>query len=241
MPDEYYSAGMFGREARQKIDQLFAGGKTPIVVGGSGLYIRALVDGFFDKQISDSEVKQRLKDELKQLGITHLYERLKTVDRITAEKIHPNDGHRIVRALEVYELTGKPLSRFQKETSTKANFKTIFVGLNCERKKLYQVIDLRVDSMIREGLLDEVSKLKEMGFVPPLNSLRTVGYQEVFDYLANEIDYSEMLRLTKQRSRNYAKRQLTWFRKDKRIQWFNPDDYNDKSYELINRIVDMLV
>jgi tRNA dimethylallyltransferase len=240
LPDEYYSAGMYGREARQEIDQLFKDGKTPIVVGGSGLYIRALVDGFFAKHVSDPGVKQRVKYELDKLGVTHLYDQLKKVDPVTAEKIHPNDGHRIARALEVYELTGQPLSEFQKEESVKANFVPVFVGLNRERKLLYRIIDLRVDRMISEGLIDEVSKLKELGFVPHLNSLRTVGYREVFDFLANKGDFSDMVRLIKQRSRNYAKRQLTWFRKNKRIQWFNPDDYNEKSNELINLIIDKL-
>jgi tRNA dimethylallyltransferase len=239
-PDEYYSAGMYGKEARQKIDQLFKDGKIPIVVGGSGLYIRALVDGFFARHVSDPGAKQRLECELDKQGVTHLYDLLKKVDPVTAEKIHPNDGHRIVRALEVYELTGQPLSQFQKEESVKANFVPVFVGLNRERELLYRIIDLRVDRMISEGLVDEVSKLKEMGFMPPLNSLRTVGYREVFDFLANKVDFSDMVRLIKQRSRNYAKRQLTWFRKNERIQWFNPDDYNEKSNELINLIIDKL-
>ncbi|MBC8184342.1 tRNA (adenosine(37)-N6)-dimethylallyltransferase MiaA [candidate division KSB1 bacterium] len=240
LPDEYYSAGMYGRDARKKIEQLFESGKTPIVVGGSGLYIRALVDGFFEKQIADAEVRQRLKNELQQYGVTPLYERLQQVDEITAGKIHHNDGQRIVRALEVYELTGKPLSKFQKETSVKADFIPVFVGLNRERKLLYQVVEKRVDLMIKNGLVDEVSKLKEMGFVPPLNSLRTVGYRETFEYLANKIDFSEMVRLIKQRSRNYAKRQLTWFRQDKRIKWFNLDDYEEDTEKLIDLIVERM-
>ncbi len=238
LPDEYYSAGRYGSEARQQIDLLFNSGKIPIVVGGSGLYIRALVDGFFKKRITDPEVRQRLKKELQQQGNASLFERLQQVDEITAEKIHPNDGQRIVRALEVYELTGQPLSQFQEEKSVKANFIPLFVGLNRERKLLYQVIDLRVDCMIKDGLLDEVLKLREMGFVPPLNSLRTVGYQEVFEYLASQIDFSEMVRLIKQRSRNYAKRQLTWFRQDKRIKWFNLNDYEEDPEKLIDQMVE---
>ncbi|MBL7095115.1 tRNA (adenosine(37)-N6)-dimethylallyltransferase MiaA [candidate division KSB1 bacterium] len=240
LPDEYYSAGMYGRDARKKIEQLFESGKTPIVVGGSGLYIRALVDGFFEKRIADAEVRQRLKNELQQHGVTPLYERLQQVDEITAGKIHHNDGQRIVRALEVYELTGKPLSKFQKETSVKADFIPVFVGLNRERKLLYQVVEKRVDLMIKNGLVDEVSKLKEMGFVPPLNSLRTVGYRETFEYLANKIDFSEMVRLIKQRSRNYAKRQLTWFRQDKRIKWFNLDDYEEDRERLVEQVIEIV-
>lgn len=237
-PDEYYSAGRYGKDARQKIYELFQQGKIPIVVGGSGLYIRALVDGFFDKQISDTEVKNRLKLEIKKNGTSNLYDRLKQVDLVTAEKIHPNDGHRIVRALEVYELTGQSLSEFQKQKPEKANFIPIFIGLNRDRKILYQIIEQRVDLMIENNLVDEVKMLIKMGYHSQLNSLQTVGYREVFDYLENRINFDEMVALIKQRSRNYAKRQLTWFRKDKRIKWFNLDDYIGRSDELLNQIIE---
>jgi tRNA dimethylallyltransferase len=224
-PDEYYSAGKFGREARQTIDKLLGEQKIPIVVGGSGLYIRALVDGFFEKQIFDQQVKARLKDEIKNQGVEVLYERLKQVDSISAEKVHSNDKHRIVRALEVYELTGIPLSEFQDQESIKANFNPIFIGLIRDRKHLYQIIERRVDLMLEQGFIEEVIQLKEMGYHSKLNSMQTVGYREVFEYLDHKIDFDEMVQLIKQRSRNYAKRQLTWFRKDKRIKWFDVDQF----------------
>ena len=240
LPDEYYSAGRYGNEARRKIDRLFENKKTPIVVGGSGLYIRALVDGFFDKQIFDAEVKQRLKNEIQQLGISKLYERLQRFDKITAEKIHHHDGQRIVRALEVYELTGQPLSKYQKEKSKQANFTPLFIGLNRQRKFLYRIIEKRVDLMIEKGLVDEVLKLKAMGYLPPLNSLRTVAYREVYEYLDGKVDFTEMVRLIKQRSRNYAKRQLTWFRKDERIKWIDLDKCNSDADGVVNQIVEKL-
>ena len=219
-PDEYYSAGKFGHEARQKINQLFGEEKTPMVVGGSGLYLRALVDGLFEKQIFDQKIKARLKAEMNRQGIAVLYQQLQKVDPVSAERIHPNDGHRIVRALEVYEITGEPLSLFQSEESQKAEFLPIFIGLTRERKKQYQTIEDRVDFMIEQGLVDEVKNLKRLGYHSELNSMKTVGYREVFEWLYEKIDFDEMIRLIKQRSRNYAKRQLTWFRKDKRINWF---------------------
>ena len=219
-PDEYYSAGKFGHEARQKINQLFGEEKTPMVVGGSGLYLRALVDGLFEKQIFDQKIKARLKAEMNRQGIAVLYQQLQKVDPVSAERIHPNDGHRIVRALEVYEITGEPLSLFQSEESQKAEFLPIFIGLTRERKKQYQTIEDRVDFMIEQGLVDEVKNLKRLGYHSELNNMKTVGYREVFDWLSEKIDFEEMIRLIKQRSRNYAKRQLTWFRKDKRINWF---------------------
>lgn len=226
-PDEYYSAGKFGREARQTIERLLNENKFPIVVGGSGLYIRALVDGFFEKQVFDQQVKAQLKNKIKSHGLEALYERLKQVDPISAEKLHPNDQHRIVRALEVYELTGVPLSKFQDQESIKAHFEPIFIGLTRERKHLYQIIEDRVEAMLDQGLVDEVKKLNEMGYHSKLNSMQTVGYREVYEYLDQKIEFNEMVQLIKQRSRNYAKRQMTWFRKDERIKWFDVDQYAD--------------
>ncbi len=237
-PDEYYSAGKFGREARRVIDKLLNEKKTPIVVGGSGLYIRALVDGFFEKQLFDQQVKARLKEEMNKNGLPALYQRLQQVDPISAERLHPNDGHRIVRALEVYELTGEPLSAFQSQQSRKADFEPVFVGLTRDRKHLYQIIENRVDFMLEKGLVEEVTQLQKMGYHSQLNSMQTVGYREVFEYLDQKIDFNEMARLIKQRSRNYAKRQLTWFRKDKRIKWFDVDQYLDLD-ELGNEILDL--
>lgn len=235
-PDEYYSAGKFGREARQTIERLLNENKFPIVVGGSGLYIRALVDGFFEKQVFDQQVKAQLKNKIKTHGLEALYERLKQVDPISAEKLHPNDQHRIVRALEVYELTGVPLSKFQDQESIKADFEPIFIGLTRERKQLYQIIEDRVDAMLDQGLVDEVKKLNEMGYHSKLNSMQTVGYREVFEYLDQKIEFDEMVQLIKQRSRNYAKRQMTWFRKDERIKWFDMDQYPDLG-KLCDKIV----
>lgn len=220
-PDEYYSAGKFGKEARQVIKKLQEQGKRPIVVGGSGLYIRALVDGFFDKQIYDESVKAKLKLQIKESGLEPLYQRLQQVDPESAQKIHPNDGHRIVRALEVYELTGVPLSEFQKESAKKADFEPVIIGLTRDRNELYQIIEKRVDQMIERGLIEEVISLKEKGYGENLNSMQTVGYKEVFQFLAHKIDRDEMIKLIKQHTRNYAKRQLTWFRKDERIHWIN--------------------
>ena len=226
-PDEYYSAGKFSHEARQTIDRLLNVNKFPTVAGGSGLYLRALVDGFFERQVFDQQVKARLKREIEKRGLEVLFERLKQVDPMSTEKLHPNDKHRIVRALEVYELTGIPLSEFQDQENIIASFDPIFVGLTRDRKHLYQIIEKRVDLMLEQGLVEEVIQLKEMGYHSQLNSLQTVGYSEVFEYLDHKIRFDEMSDLIKQRSRNYAKRQMTWFRKDERIQWFNLDQYSD--------------
>ena len=239
-PDEHYSAGKFGREARQKIEELLRENKQPVVVGGSGLYIRALVDGFFEKQASDSAVKARLKQQMSEKGVAFLFERLQKIDPISAERIHPNDGHRIVRALEVHELTDIPLSSLQQQESQQANFEPVFIGLTMERLKLYRIIEARVDQMIEDGLVGEIERLQSQGYSSDLNSLQTVGYREVFDYFDNKYDFDEMIRLIKQRSRNYAKRQLTWFRKDKRIRWFDVDEFDDRN-ELCREIMTLMM
>jgi len=220
-PDEYYSAGIYGKEARVVIDQILAAEKLPLVVGGSGLYIRALIDGFFDAEISDLQIKQKLKKRVEAEGLNVLYEYLTRVDPVLGNRISPYDTQRIIRALEVWEVSGVPLSRFQQTTEMKANFNPIFFGLTMDRQKLYQKIESRVDNMIRQGLLEEVSRLADMGYSDKLISLQSVGYQEVFKYFKGNLSYTRMVELIKQKSRNYAKRQLTWFRKDKRINWFN--------------------
>ena len=226
-PDEYYSAGEFAREARQKIHKLLNRGIQPIVVGGSGLYIRALVDGLFEPKVADPKIKERLTQEAKEKGIRHLHERLRKIDPETAQRLHATDTQRIIRALEVFELTGKPFSEFLKHPPKPADFTATFFGLTRERQRLYRRINERVDRMIEEGLVEEVKKLQSMGYGPHVNALRTVGYREVFQYLAGELSYEQMIELIKQHSRNYAKRQLTWFGKDKRIRWLNLGDFED--------------
>lgn len=241
-PDEYYSAGQFGREARIKIAELQRQGKQPLIVGGSGLYIQSLVDGFFEKEIFDPQLKMRLKTEMATAGLSALYEKLKQVDPDYAQKIHPNDGHRIVRALEVYELTGEPFSTFQEQKRHAADFEPVLVGLTRDRGQLYRMIETRVDQMFAQGLVEEVNSLQQRGYNRQLNSLQTVGYREVFDYLEGKFGYDEMVSLIKQHSRNYAKRQLTWFRKDGRITWIDLTAKNSLEYcrqEIIPQILQL--
>ena len=234
-PDEYYSAGMYGKEARVVIDQILTAGNLPLVVGGSGLYIRALIDGFFDAEISDLQIKQKLQMRVEEEGLNVLYKYLTRVDPVLANRINPNDTQRIIRALEVWEVSGVPLSRFQQSTGKKTNFNPLFLGLTMDRQRLYQKIESRVDNMIKQGLLEEVSRLADMGYSDELISLQSVGYQEVFEYFKGNLSYVKMVELIKQKSRNYAKRQLTWFRKDKRVNWFNIERLENLN-EIVNKI-----
>jgi tRNA dimethylallyltransferase len=227
-PDEYYSSGQYGREARDCIEDIFDRGKEPIVVGGSGLYIRALVDGFFEPKVSDLRVKNDLKRQASEKGISTLYEKLRSVDPVTANRLHATDTLRILRALEVFEITGEPFSKFLQNKPEPADFRPVFIGLTLDRQELYSKIESRVDKMFAEGFLDEVKGLKSRGYGSSLNALQTVGYKEAFLFLNGKIDFSEMISLIKQKSRNYAKRQMTWFRKDSRIHWLDLDSFKSE-------------
>ncbi len=222
-PDEYYSAGEYGRAARRKVADIFEREKQPLVVGGSGFYIQALVDGLFAPQISDPEVKIKWHRRIEKEGKDKIFAFLEKIDPESARRLHPNDVQRIVRALEVYELTNRPLSAFQPGREEPADFDTVFFGLARKRHRLYQRIEARVDAMIEAGLFVEVRSLLEKGYDERYNALQTVGYREVFPFLRGEISREESIDTIKVNSRRYAKRQMVWFRRDKRIHWLDAD------------------
>ena len=226
-PVEKFTAVDYGKEAREIITGIIKRNKQPIAVGGSGLYLKALIEGFFQGPKADEKVREKLEREAQEFGGPHLFNRLKEVDAPAAERIHPNDLVRIIRALEVYELTGKPISIWQREGEYEPlPLRFVKIGLNLERKKLYQRINLRTEEMISQEFLDEVKKLKKKGFTPELKALKTVGYQELFDYLEGKFDLPAAIEKIKLNTRHYAKRQLTWFRKDKEIIWLDAENEN---------------
>ena len=220
-PDVPYSAGEFGRAGRAAIDGILSRGRSPLVVGGSGLYIRSLIDGLFDGPGAEPQVRAALERELDERGITALLEELRRVDPEIGGRISPTNPRRIIRALEVYRTTGTPLSSYQRMGRVETKFDPLFVGLRWGREELYRRIEDRCLEMLEGGLLHEVESLRERGYGPELNALQTVGYAEAFRHLAGEIAHEEMVRLFKQNSRRYAKRQMTWFNADPRIQWID--------------------
>jgi tRNA dimethylallyltransferase len=219
--EEGYSAARYEREAGAIADKLLAENKVPIIVGGSGLYIRILINGIFPSAPASASVREGLKKEAREKGAPALFERLRTVDSEYARVISPGDLRRIVRALEVFELTGAPFSSWHSKHKAEHEPRRAFiVGLRRERDDLYRRIDARVDEMFAGGLVDEVEELCRNGFSDSLAHLRPLGYKEVLDYLAGRTDLDEAVRLTKRNSRRYAKRQMTWFAKEK-VVWID--------------------
>lgn len=223
-PAEEYNAGRYGVEARHKIAELFRSGKKPILVGGSGLYVRAVIDGFFEGPGKDPHIRAHLELRLMKEGPEALLAELRRVDPLAADRMELKKPRRIIRALEVYAITGRPLSTYHQEQSSPPPFDVIQVAMAGKRESLYRQIEHRVDKMLSGGLIEEVRSLQNRGYDRSLNSLNTVGYKEVFDFLESKTPYERMVELIKRNTRRFAKRQLTWFRADKRIQWIDVDE-----------------
>lgn len=220
MPDQPFSVADYQKGADEAISQIRHRGNVPVLVGGSGMYFRAVVDGLFDGPEAAPEFRQKLRQEARESGVQHLHDRLKIIDPKAADNIHHNDLIRIIRALEVYEKSGKRISELQQQwKNSEPRYKFLAFGLIRPREELYRRIEARVDQMIAQGLVDEArSLLKYSRELPMMNCL---GYKELFAFLDGQYDLDEAIRLIKQNTRRFAKRQLTWFRKDKRIRWID--------------------
>jgi tRNA dimethylallyltransferase len=219
-PRDHFSAGEFQREARAVVARLNAAGKPAVAVGGSGLYLRALLDGLFPGPAKDEAVRARLQAEADAQGVEALYRRLVEVDPEYAAAILPGDLRRIVRALEVHELTGQALSSLHREHREAAEpLTSIQVALDLPREELYARIDARADLMLRQGFLEEVRRLLDEGYEDRLAGLRSLGYREMAACLKGECSLQEAAELMKRNTRRFAKRQLVWFRPDPRVYW----------------------
>lgn len=224
-PDEYVSAGAFGEQARTVVSWLNTAGKPAVAVGGSGLYIRALIDGLFEGPGRSCDIRQRLHAAAGAGETPALYAQLQAVDPEYAGKILPGDLRRIVRALEVFELTGKPLSAHHAEQQDDADpLDALQVGLDWPREVLYARINARVLRMFEAGLVHEVESLLQAGFETQLERIKSIGYREVMAHLRGESGLDETVAAVQMQHRRYAKRQLTWFRRDTRIHWVHMGD-----------------
>lgn len=238
-PGEAYSVARYEREAGSIIDRLIANDTLPIVVGGSGLYIRILINGIFPSPPASSAIRERLKKEADQQGVHALHERLLAVDPDYARIAARGDLRRIVRALEVFELTGSPFSSWHKRHKADRKPRNAFmIGLLRAREDLNARIERRVDWMIDNGLVKEVRHLCESGHGRALQHLRPLGYKEILDYLEGQTDLEEAVRLIKRNSRRFAKRQMTWFRKEE-VTWIELNAADDAS-EAVKKIMAVL-
>ena len=231
---ENFSVADFKIKAKEIISDINSRGGLPILVGGTGLYINSIVYNLdFTETKADYEYRDELRKILEEKGSEFLYNKLFNLNKDMAEKIHPNNGQRIIRALEILKSGNEKENNFRQENE---DYNLIFIGINMDRERLYERINSRVDKMIELGLVDEVRSLLDKGLDKNSQSLKAIGYKEVISYLEGEIEYSEMIDLIKKNSRHYAKRQLTWFRRDGRIKWF--DKESDNLLEEIESYID---
>ena len=226
-PDEKYDVSIFEKDVFKVIKSIMEKNNQPIVVGGSGLYIKAIIDGIFDSVDTDLEYRTKLMKLRNENGNEYMYSLLQKADSESAEKMLPSNWKRVIRALEVLHVTGKPIWQIQKEHKRNDEYDFVLFGLEWNRQELYRNIEIRVDNMMDKGLVSEVKNILDMGYSAELNSLNTVGYKEIISYLNNEINLERAVELIKRNTRRFAKRQMTWFRKDERINWLGINNKSD--------------
>lgn len=229
-PDIPFSVADFKEHGEKAITEILSKEKFPIIAGGTGLYINSLTCNMnFTEAEKDEEYRKYLEKLCEENGNDYVHNMLKDIDPISYKEIHANNRKRVIRALEVYKLTGKPFSSFNAgEDFYNSEYDVYYYVLTMNREKLYERINKRVDIMIEKGLLDECIKLREMGYTSDMQSMQGIGYKEILYYLEGKISLEDAVNMIKQGSRNYAKRQLTWFRRDKRCIFLDKDLLTDE-------------
>lgn len=227
LPSEEFNVVRFQKMAKQALEEIYRQGRIPIVVGGTGFYIQALLyDIEFEETKEQSTFRRELENYAKQQGTVALHEKLRQVDSQSARVIHPNNVKRVIRALEFYKETGEPISAHNAEQRQKESpYEFRYFVLTHDRKVLYDRIEKRVDTMLAQGLVEEVSRLRDMGYTRELVSMQGLGYKEIFAYLEGETSLSEAAYILKRDTRHFAKRQLTWFRREKEVIWLDKQKY----------------
>lgn len=232
-PDEEFHVALFQKLAKEAMEQIRLRGHIPIVVGGTGFYIQALLYDidFTENEDEGGNIRRELENVAKEKGADYLHERLREIDPKSADAIHANNIKRVVRALEFYYLTGKQISEHNEtERAKESPYAFLYYVLNTDREILYKRIEERVDSMLKEGLIDEVRHLKEMGMNRGMVSMQGLGYKEILDYLNGMCSLEEAVSVLKRDTRHFAKRQITWFKREREVTWLNLPDYeNDKT------------
>ncbi|WP_092492869.1 tRNA (adenosine(37)-N6)-dimethylallyltransferase MiaA [Virgibacillus salinus] len=241
-PSDSFSVADYQVLVQQYINEIASHQKLPIIAGGSGLYIQAALYNYnFSDQKRNGAVTRRLEEELDNLGVLTLYNRLKKIDPDQATKIHPNNHRRVIRALEIYQTTGMTMSEYQKEQKRDSPYNPIFIGLEMDRKLLYERINARVDNMLEQGLLDEVEMLYKQGF-ENCQSMRGIGYKEFIPYFKGEQSLIQATETLKRNSRRFAKRQYTWFKNKLDVQWYTitPETIDETFRKILDELAGML-
>lgn len=240
-PEEEFNVVRFKQMAKDAMQKIYAKGKIPILVGGTGFYIQALLrDIDFTENDEDTSYRDFLEALAKEKGAEHLHALLKKVDPEAAEQIHANNVKRVIRALEFFNQTGRKISEHNEEEKKKTSpYNFAFFVLTMNREKLYERIELRVDKMIEAGLLDEVQTLKNMGYTKDMVSMQGLGYKEILDYLDGVTTLEEAVYILKRDTRHFAKRQLTWFRRESDVIWLDKDHYHTEA-ELLETMLTQL-
>lgn len=235
-PDMPFSVSEYKRMAEEYIDEISSRGKNVIVTGGTGLYLNSLIyDMDFGKSDANQELREELNKELEENGPVYMYEKLVSLDKEAAERIHPNNTKRVIRAIEV-AMSGEKMNDFSKDLRYNKKYRPIIIVLNRDRQALYDRINLRVDIMLKNGLIEEVKGLLEKGYTKDMISMQGIGYKEIIKYFDGEYTLDEAIEIIKRDSRRYAKRQLTWFRRYEDAKWFEIDKF-DSAEELKNAVV----
>ncbi|MDF0673722.1 MAG: tRNA (adenosine(37)-N6)-dimethylallyltransferase MiaA [Nitrospira sp.] len=243
-PSEMFNAGWYRRVAMVEIERLYSAGRLPFVVGGTGLYIRTLVRGLCPAPQADPHVRADLKKSRDERGRDGLYAELLRVDPETAARLHPNDESKVMRALEVFRLSGRPLSTMQAEHGFQETpFSSLLIGLERRKETLYRRIEERIDWQLTHGMVEETRLLLGQGYGRELGSMKGLGYRQVGAYLANECDYAEMVRRFKRDTRRFAKRQMTWFRSEAGVVWLSIEDSEpyERTAERVIALIDQFV
>lgn len=236
-PDEPFDAARYAKGARRIIAELCEREILPFVVGGTGLYIKALLHGLFDDDASDLQVRAKLKAEAESHGIEYLHQRLRRLDPETANRLHPNDTYRILRALEVVLSCGQAISQLHRDHAfAEQPFDALKIGLNMTRGRLYERINRRVDAMLAAGFIDEVKTLLARGYAADLKAMQSIGYRHLVDFIQGRLSLDECIRTLKRDHRRYAKRQLTWFNSDPDIIWQAPGQIEEMIH-LVDRFI----
>ncbi len=239
-PDEEFHVVRFQEMAKKALEEIYAKNKIPIVVGGTGFYIQALLyDIDFTENEEDTEYRKELEQLAAEKGADALHEMLRKVDPESAEAIHANNVKRVIRALEFHKQTGEKISEHNEQERAKSSpYDFCYFVLNDERERLYERINLRIDLMLEEGLVEEVNSLKELGYTKDMVSMQGLGYKEILDYLNGNCTLEEAIYILKRDTRHFAKRQLTWFRRERDVIWVSKNEHNYDEDKILNVMLD---